>query len=65
MKNKRTPTPHVKKGKRLKWQFSKGTGIAPPRFSVAKKLIAKPASGGADLVVQKFTNAGDAPFFIC
>ena len=58
---KKEPTAHVKKGERLKWQFSKGAGVAPRRFSGAKKLVAKPTPGGADLVVQKFTNAGDAP----
>jgi hypothetical protein len=55
----------------LKWRLEKGEGVAPARFGRAKRLdpsaapadarVAKRSPGGADLVVQKFTNAGDAP----
>jgi len=61
MKKKSAPTTHVEKSNRLKWQFSKGSGIVPPRPRGKKAVPVQPAPGGADLVVQTFSNAGDAP----
>jgi len=56
-----TKTPASKKP-RLKWKFTKGSGVVPPpRVRGAKAVTAKPAPGGGDIVAQKFTNAGDAP----
>src|SRR5215470_6479455 len=40
--------------KKLKWEFSKGSGVVPKQFSPAQRVEAAAAPGGADLVVQKF-----------
>ena len=54
-----------------KWTLAKGGGVAPARFRRAKQVdpsapegdgrVLMRSAGGADLVVQKFNNAGDAP----
>ena len=47
--------------KKFKWEFSEGKGVVPREFARAEKVDAVAAPGGADLVVQTFNNAGDAP----
>lgn len=63
------PTPSAP-ATRLRWLVSDGGGVAPDTFRRALKMdvaaargtsSAQAPVGGTDLVVQKFTNAGDAP----
>ncbi len=51
----------VKANPRLKWKISAGGGVAPAQHPAKARVVAGPAPGGADLVVQKFNNARDSP----
>jgi hypothetical protein len=56
----------TRRGKKLKWEAAKGHGVVPTHFGKAKHLDAKAPTakafpGGKDLVIETFTNAGDAP----
>src|SRR5215831_289422 len=44
-----------------KWTFGDGSGVVSPPQHESAAPVEGPAPGGADLVVQKFNNAGDAP----